>query len=87
MGSGQFCWDKLDLVLQEDGVETVDIRLKNRQSAIDVYQQLINAHTSDKTDELVFCIDKHRYIFSYQEWQSMHSGFSQWFEIYIKSNL
>lgn len=87
MGSGQYRWDKLDLILRENHSVIADFRIKSRKSAIDVYQQLITAQFSDKIDDIIIDIDNLKYIFSYPEWQAMFPCFKQWFEAYVESEL
>ena len=87
MGSGQYCWDKLNLVLQENHSVTAILRLKDRRSAIDIYQQLINANFSDNTGDLTINIDNNEYTFPYLQWQSMLLCFEKWFELYANAVL
>ena len=87
MGSGLYRWDKLDIVFHKNNSVTAILHLKNRRSAIDVYQQLITASFSENTGDLTINIDNNKYIFSYQEWQSMFTCFKKWLELYSKSEL
>ncbi len=87
MGSGQYCWDKLDLVFYENDTVTAILHLKNRVSAINIYQQLITANSLIKTNELILDIDNNKYVFSYLEWQAMLTCFEEWFELYTQSEL
>lgn len=77
------CWDRLVMVVNGPDTVIPFIRFRDRFDAVNVYNQIIIAHTNGHTGDLDVEINEIIHRFTYDLWQAIGGTLDKWYEEYV----